>query len=64
MEKELLEFVRRFLDNFKTCDKCGGIGTWDADTCPRCHGTGEQIDSIGILLVDLPNKARELLGED
>ena len=58
---ELKKFPLDFLDNFKTCEYCTG-GLLNGDTCPRCKGTGEQIDSIGILYVDLPEKARELLG--
>jgi DnaJ-class molecular chaperone len=60
------KFAEAFLDNFKTCVDCGGDGFDKSlkDTCSRCRGTGEQIDSVGVLYVDLPNKARELLGTD
>lgn len=59
---ELEKFVTAFLDNFKPCDRCGGTGLSQDDTCPKCHGTREQIDSVGILYVDLKNEALELKG--
>jgi hypothetical protein len=61
--KQLREFVGRFLDNFKPCDKCEG-GLFMGDTCPKCYGTAEIIDSVGIFYIDLPQTARELLGKD
>lgn len=63
---ELEKFARAFLDNFKPCEDCSGTGwkkDW-SDNCPKCHGTGTKIDSIGVLYVDLPEEARRLLGEE
>ncbi len=63
---DLEKFVRKFLDNFETCEACDGTG-WIGraeDNCHKCRGTGEQIASVGVLFVDLPNDARELLGEE
>lgn len=60
----LLEaFVRKFADNFDTCDHCNGKGTYTHNKveCGRCHGTGKQIDSLGVLFVELPEDARALL---
>lgn len=58
-------FIKKFLENFEDCEYCNGKGTFSEDEveCRVCHGTGKHIVSIGVLYVDLPQKARELLGK-
>lgn len=58
----LLDFVQKFLDNFRTCDYCGGKGCLaHGIECRVCAGTGRKIVSIGVLYVELPEEARALL---
>lgn len=70
LEKEnaaLRAFAQKFLDNFKDCDYCGGKGQLEDKAygisfeCRQCQGVGKQIDSRGVLLVELPDEARQLL---
>ena len=64
--KRMKKFIQAFLDNFEPCESCGGNG-WNPiaeGTCHKCRGTGEQIESIGRLYVDLPNEARDILQGD
>ena len=64
--QELEKFVEKFLANFKECEYCGGTGDGhipDTD-CGICHGTGKNIDSIGILYVELPEEARALINKE
>ena len=59
--KELEAFVKKFLDNFEDCPICE-IGLDAAgQICSRCEGTEKQIDSRGVLFVELPEEARALL---
>jgi hypothetical protein len=57
---ELEAFAQKFLDNFEDClcdDGRDAIG----EICHKCQGTSQQIDSRGVLFVDLPEEARALL---
>ena len=60
---ELESFVRKFLDNFDDCELCAGKGAYTDEyiECRRCHGTGKDIVSLGVLYVELPEHARQLL---
>ena len=60
---ELEKFLEKFLRNFKFCEYCQGKGSFTHDDieCGVCHGTGSQIDSRGILFVELPDEAKTLL---
>ena len=59
-------FVQKFLDNFDDCTLCNGKGTFSDDEieCRRCHGTGKDIVSVGVLYVELPEEARQLLKQE
>ena len=61
--REFEKFAEKFLDNFKLCEHCQGKGSYTRNDieCGVCHGTGGQIDSVGILFVELPDEARTLL---
>lgn len=62
---ELMKFVNAFLDNFTDCEHCGASG-WDYeinDNCPKCRATGEVIESVGVLYVELPAIARAILAK-
>ena len=54
-------FIQKFLDNFGDCGYCEGTGQVNKDTCPMCQETGKNIQSKGVLYVELPEEARELL---
>ena len=59
---ELEAFAQKFLDNFEDCTLCDNGIDATGDTCSKCQGTSKQIDSRGVLFVELPEEARELLG--
>lgn len=63
--EKLENFVRKFLGNFEDCTVCDNQLGLDAagQECNRCKGTGKQIDSQGVLYVELPDEAAELLKE-
>jgi hypothetical protein len=56
------ELAQKFLDNIKDCGTCLGQGIVRGHECPSCYGSGTRIVSRGVLMVELPNEARELLG--
>lgn len=60
---DLEKFVKKFIDNFEDCTVCDNQLGLDAagQECYRCKGTGKQIDSVGVLYVELPDEAAELL---
>ena len=59
---KLEAFVEKFLDNFNTCQDCGGTGK-DEQTgeCLTCVGTAVLIASYGVLKVELYSEAEDLL---
>lgn len=62
---KLEAFVQKFLDNFSSCDICNGKGFLPKGKieCHACHGTGKCIESIGVLYVELPAEAQDLLNK-
>ena len=59
--QDLEVFCTKFLDNFEDCSLCELGLDAAGQICSRCEGTGKQIDSRGILFVELPDEARALL---
>jgi len=56
-------FARKFVENLKTCEDCGGSG-WDEDfySCEDCHGEGVRLVSVGCYTTILRREAQALLG--
>lgn len=57
---DLLQFLAKFLANFKPCDYCNGRATIGGDACFVCNGTGRKLESIGVLYVELIQEAEAL----
>jgi len=59
---KLEAFVQAFVANFEPCPHCNeGTDEGTDDTCYTCQGTGMRIVSMGVLYVELPQMAEELL---
>lgn len=63
---KLEAFVQKFLDNFEECEHCNGTGVFSDDgfDCLICYGKGKHLKSVGILYVELPEDARQLLKQE
>lgn len=61
----LREFVEKVAGNFEQCEHCGGSGKNPYsdidDECPKCNN-GLRIVSVGVLFVEIPQEAAELIG--
>jgi hypothetical protein len=57
---ELESFIKRFCDNFKPCGYCDNGCDENGDACNSCGGTGDELESRGVLLSELLPDARVL----
>jgi recombinational DNA repair protein RecR len=59
--EKLADALKQLTNNVEPCDVCEGSGTIDGDACRSCGGTGEQLQSYGVLIAETIPAARAAL---